>query len=91
MGKKRATKLKSFGEEMADIADESRLPKPGKPGKPSTLLDTGGQALAGRVIYCGDCLRGGEASHELLKNLPDACVDRPFTANFKINWVLTRL
>jgi hypothetical protein len=38
--------------------------KKGKPDKavatpsarPSALLDTGGQALSGRVIYCGDCL-----------------------------------
>jgi len=36
--------------------------------KPSSLVDT-------RVIYCGDRLRRIPFL-ELLKNLPDACVDR---------------
>jgi 16S rRNA G966 N2-methylase RsmD len=65
MGKKRAKAAKSFGEEMAELA-QSRAwlgepPAPASPTRPSALLDT-------RVIYCGDCL-------EQLGRLPDACVD----------------
>ncbi len=56
---------------------------PGKPGRPSALVDT-------RVIYCGDNL-------EQLKKLPDACIDLvyidpPFNSNrnYEVFWGETK-